>query len=135
MTNYSEKKQNKLSDLREQRRLEALLLKEKGWSNSKIANELGVSKGAVSQWMQKVQQFGKSALLHKSPPGQVPRLTQAQMEELSQLLLEIPETYGIEGQIWTSKKVRQLIENKFHISFHRVHVCRIIKQLDILDEI
>jgi transcriptional regulator with XRE-family HTH domain len=39
------------SDWREGRRLRAFELKQQGWTQQQIAEALGVSKGAVSQWM------------------------------------------------------------------------------------
>src|SRR6266567_3747969 len=41
----------KKADWREERRKQAWKLKEQGWSQQDIAVALGVSEGAVSQWM------------------------------------------------------------------------------------
>jgi transposase len=41
---------------REGRRLRALELKERGWKQSEIAEALGVSEGAVSQWMKRARE-------------------------------------------------------------------------------
>ena len=41
------------ADWREGRRLRAWELKEQGWNQQEIANALGVTKGAVSQWMRR----------------------------------------------------------------------------------
>jgi DNA-directed RNA polymerase specialized sigma24 family protein len=51
---------------REGRRLRALELKERGWKQSEIAEALGVSEGAVSQWMKRATEEGAEALRHKS---------------------------------------------------------------------
>jgi predicted transcriptional regulator len=45
-------------DWREGRRLRAWELKQQGWSQQEIANALGVSKGAVSQWMKRGREGG-----------------------------------------------------------------------------
>jgi transposase len=45
------------TDWREGRRLRAFELKEAGWSQKQIAQALGVSKGAVSQWMKRGQRW------------------------------------------------------------------------------
>jgi len=39
------------SNWREGRRLRAFELKEQGWKHKEIAEALGVTEGAVSQWM------------------------------------------------------------------------------------
>ena len=46
------------TDWREGRRLRAFELKQKGWSQQRIAEALGVSKGAVSQWMKRARDGG-----------------------------------------------------------------------------
>jgi predicted transcriptional regulator len=46
------------TDWREGRRLRAFELKQDGWSQQQIADVLGVSKGAVSQWMKRARQGG-----------------------------------------------------------------------------
>jgi transposase len=47
---------------REGRRLRALELKERGWKQSEIAEALGVSEGAVSQWMKRAKVEGGTSL-------------------------------------------------------------------------
>jgi IS30 family transposase len=49
------------TDWREGRRLRAFELKQEGWSQQQIADVLGVSKGAVSQWMKRARQGGFSS--------------------------------------------------------------------------
>jgi transposase len=120
---------NKTTDWREQRRLQALNLREKGWSYSRIGEALGVTKGAICQWMKRVREGGRQALLRHPPPGMVPRLTPQQKAELPALLLKGPQAYGFTGEVWTSERVAWLIEFKFGIKFHRAHVCRILKQI------
>ena len=62
------------TDWREGRRLRAFELKQQGWSQQRIAEALGVSKGAVSQWMKRARQGGVRAL-NKAPTR--PRSTAA----------------------------------------------------------
>jgi predicted transcriptional regulator len=53
-------------DWREGRRLRAFELKEQGWKQTEIADALGVTEGAVSQWMKRAREEGVQALRHKS---------------------------------------------------------------------
>jgi transposase len=117
------------TDWREQHRLQAYRLQQKGWRNCEIAEALGVSQGAVSQWQKRSRLGGQPALLHRRPPGMPPRLSKAQLEELPSLLLAGAESYGFVGQVWTSERVAWLIKFKFGISFHRAHICRILKRI------
>jgi transposase len=60
---------------KEARRLQAWRLKQQGWSQRQIAEALGVSAGAVSQWMARAREGGLEALRHQPPPGAQRRLT------------------------------------------------------------
>ena len=63
-------------DWREGRRLRAFELKERGWKQTEIADALGVTEGAVSQWMKRATEEGVEGLKHKPPPGATPRLSE-----------------------------------------------------------
>jgi transcriptional regulator with XRE-family HTH domain len=52
--------------------LRAFVLKQQGWSQQEIADALGVSKGAVSQWMKRGYEGGVKALRKRTSPDRVP---------------------------------------------------------------
>jgi len=118
----------KPQDWREARRLQALELKSKGWKQNKIAEALGVSAGAVCQWFKKVREQGAEALRHTPPPGKPASLSQTQKEQLVQALMAGAESYGFQGQLWTSKRVAWLIQFKFGVKYHRAHVSRLLRE-------
>ena len=70
----------KATDWREGRRLRAWELKQEGWKQRDIARALGVSKGAVSQWMKRAKQEGVEAL-RGTDLLPVPRRVLAKMSE------------------------------------------------------
>src|SRR3712207_9299189 len=71
------------TDWREGRRLRAFELKQQGWSQQRIADALGVSKGAVSQWMKRARQGGGVQALKRQPaPGARQRLREEQRRKL-----------------------------------------------------
>ena len=82
------------SDWREGRRLRAFELKERGWKQTQTADALGVSEGAVTQWMKRASEEGVEALRHKRPPGAAPRLSEEQRAKVSELLERGAEAYG-----------------------------------------
>src|SRR5829696_5948268 len=55
------------TDWREGRRLRAFELKQQGWSQQRIAEALGVSKGAVGQWMKRARDGGGVEALRRRP--------------------------------------------------------------------
>jgi hypothetical protein len=44
------------------------------------------------------------------------------------MLVAGPQTYGFEGERWTSKRVKWLIEFKFGVKLHRAHVSRLLRE-------
>ena len=71
------------TDWREGRRLRAFELKQQGWSQQRIAEALGVSKGALSQWMKRARDGGGVEALKRQPaPGASPRLSEEQRTKL-----------------------------------------------------
>jgi len=87
------------TDWREGRRLRAFELKQEGWKQQDIADALGVTKGAVSQWMKRAREEGVEGLRHKPPPGVPPRLSEEQREKLPELLAKgAPALTALEGR-------------------------------------
>jgi transposase len=74
------KRASKPQDWREVRRQRAWELKEKGWSQKAIAEALGVSKAAVSDWMRRGREGGPEALRTQPKSGAPRRLTEEQRE-------------------------------------------------------
>jgi len=104
-------------------------LHEQGWKQKDIAAALGVSEGAVSQWFKKARTQGVQALRHQPPPGAQPRLSPEQRAQLPGLLAKGAETFGFRGQVWTTARVAQMIEQQFGVSYHRAHCSRLLRRL------
>jgi transposase len=116
-------------DWKEARRLQAWHLLQQGWSQRQIAAALGVSAGAVSQWMKRARQGGPEALRHRPRPGAPCRLTAEQLARLPALLRQGAEAYGFRGQVWTCGRIAAVIRREFGISYHPVHVGRLLQAL------
>lgn len=118
------------ADWREERRKHAWALKQEGWPQKEIARALGVSAGAVSQWLKRAHEAGGTEGLKRRPaPGKTPRLRGAQRAQLPALLARGAEAYGFRGDVWTAKRVAQLIADTFGVRYHRDHVSRVLRQL------
>src|SRR6059058_4949783 len=118
----------KKADWREERRMRAWKLKEQGWQQKDIAVALGVSKGAVSQWMKRGREGGVEALKAHPPTGVKPKLTLEQKAQLPQLLAKGAEAYGFRGDVWTASRVAVVIERTFGVRYHLDHVGRILRE-------
>src|SRR5215204_1772961 len=119
------------SNWREGRRLRAFELKERGWKQTQIAAALGVSEGAVSQWMKRAREKGVEDLRHKPPPGAPPRLSEDERARLPELLAEGAEAHGFRGEVWTCARVAEVIRKEFGVSYNPAHVSRLVRALGL----
>ena len=119
------------TDWREGRRLRAFKLKQEGCSQQQIAEALGVSKGAVSQWMKRAREGGGGvqALKRQPAPGATLRLSEEQRAKVPELLERGAEAHGFRGEAWTCERVAIVIRREFGVSYHPAHVSRLLKAL------
>src|SRR5215217_4743853 len=117
------------TDWREGRRLRAYELKQQGWKQTHIADALGVTEGAVSQWMRRAREEGVEGLRHKPPPGATPRLSKDERARLPELLAQGAQAHGFRGDVWTCERVAIVIRKEFGVSYHPAHVSRLLKAL------
>ena len=115
---------------KEARRLQALALQQKGWKQTQIAEALGVTDGAVSQWFHMADTQDATALLARPRPGRPPELTYGQKNLIPDLLSHGAEAYGFRGEVWTCARVAKVIEHEFGVSYHKAHVSRLLQALD-----
>lgn len=116
-------------DWREGRRRRAWELNEQGWKQQDIATALGVTPGAVSQWLKRAREDGVEALRRHPAPGPTPKLTSEQLAQLPGLLARGAEAYGFRGQRWTCQRIAELIGRTFGVRYHPAHVSRLLHAL------
>lgn len=116
-------------DWREARRLRAAELHARGWTQAAIADALGVTQGAVSQWLTRARAAGPAALRARKHPGPTPRLTPWDRAALRLMLVLGAEHWGFAGDLWTLPRVATLIERGFGVRYHPAHVCRVLRDL------
>jgi transposase len=113
----------------EARRKRAFELKKHGWKQREIAEALGVSPAAVSQWLAKVRAHGVDAWRAKPRPTGPIKLTGDQWRLLPELLSQGAEAHGFRGECWTCARVAVVIAEKFGVRYHKAHVARLLKRL------
>ncbi len=107
----------KPQDWREARRRRAWELKQQGWQQNQIAEALGVTARAVSQWINKAKQAGIATLYGRRGGGPTPRLSEEQVATLPTLLDKGAAAYGFRGEGWTRSRVARVIKQAFGVSF------------------
>ena len=125
----SEQIPKKFRDWREARRFRAWQLKQKGWKQADIAEALGVTPAAVSQWLKRAREGGVDALRTRPGSGAKSKLTAAQLERLPELLSAGPEAYGFRGDVWTRGRVGAVIKKEYGVSYSDGHVGRLLRRV------
>jgi transposase len=111
----------------QRRRLRAVELVEQGESPDDVAHFLGCGRSSVYTWVKLARQAPEK-LAAKPHTGPKPRLSADQLSELEALLLKGAKDLGWRTELWTARRVAELIERHFGIRFHPEHVRKILKR-------
>ena len=113
----------------EQRRMRAMALLDHGWSQADVARRLGVTQGAVSQWKKRYQCDGPDGVRAKPHPGPTPKLTPKQREQLGRLLLKGARAHGYRTELWTLKRVTEVIRKRFGVQYDPSGVWHVLERV------
>jgi len=100
------------SEFRRRRAVELMLL---GESKEIISRILGVSINSLNVWLRK-KEAGES-LKTKPGSGLPRRLSDQQLKELEEALKKGPVAHGCENNLWTTRRVREVIKRCFDVEF------------------
>ncbi len=108
----------------ERRRRRAVALLGQGEAPAVVARILGVQRTSLHRWRRLARQAdGRAA---KPPSGARRRLTDAQVAELEQLLLQGASAHGFRNELWTAARVARLIQRHFGVRYHPEHIRRLL---------
>ena len=115
----------------EARRLAAGRLLLAGKKNIEVVRALNVSPASVRRWKKVVRRHGLEALRTKPASGRPPRLSKKQKKALVRVLAKGAKAAGFSSDLWTGKRVAQVIRRKFQVEYHPHHVLKILRQLKL----
>jgi transposase len=116
------------AELQARRLLAGRLLLE-GSDVDEVAEIVAASESSVRRWRRAVEKGGLEALLAKPHPGRKPRLDAKQKQQLIQILLAGPRKAGYSTELWTCRRVAEVIAKKFHVEYHPDHVGKMLHDL------
>lgn len=113
----------------ERRRFQAMTLLEQGWSQSQVARHLGVTPAAVCQWVKAYQRDGPEGLKARAHPGAPRRLTDRQLKRLERLLLRGATRQGYPSELWTLRRIAEVIRRHFGVSYDPSGVWHLLRRM------
>jgi len=113
----------------EARRRQAVVLLQDGKSNTEVARLVGVHLSSVKRWKRAATQGGSEALAAKPNRGRSPKLSLLQKQELAQIVRAGPLAAGFRTNLWTCRRVAEMIHQRFGVLYHRDHVGRVLHAL------
>ena len=112
------------------RRRRALDLLAKEITLNEVARRISCSPSSVMRWRDRWNALGEDGLKVETSPGRPTKMSKQQKDELLQLLLQGPMSFGWRTDVWTTKRIATLIHRKFSIDYHFTHVARILHALN-----
>src|SRR3990170_2305909 len=116
------------AELQARRLLAGQLLLE-GRYVDEVAEIVAASESSVRRWRRAVEKGGIEALFAKPHPGRKPRLDAKQKQRLIEILLAGPRKAGYSTDLWTCRRVAEVIAKKFHVKYHPDHVAKMLHDL------
>ena len=113
----------------EARRLRAARLLSQGKGTNEVARLIGVAPSSVSRWKKALQRRGLEGLKAKAHPGPKPRLNKSQKRSLVGLLKKGAIAAGYPNDLWTCRRVADVIGRTFDVWYDPDHVWRILHAL------
>jgi transposase len=120
------------ADLRPEyrRRIEIIMLADKGYSQTEICTSLGCSQETARHWIAMAQ----AGLAHKwndRPIGRPKKVNEQYLERLKELVNHSPREYGYSFQCWTAEYLSKQLAKDFGIKFSDRHINRLLHELGL----
>ncbi len=112
----------------EERRMRAADLFEQGVSPAEIARQLGVCHQIVSDWRAMWRRAGRDGLRAAGRAGRLPKLSREQLAQVEAALAKGVAANGYINDVWTLKRVAEVIERVTGVTYHPARVWYILRQ-------
>jgi transposase len=111
----------------EQRRRQAVRAVHAGDKVTDVARIIGVHPRTIFRWLELAR--NPDGLAAKPHPGPASRLNRQQQRQLERLLLQGAKAHGWPNELWTTRRIAELIHRSFDVSLHHDHVGRFLHRV------
>lgn len=99
-----------------------------GQTQASVAEVLGLHPVTVSKWMARHRAAGDAGLAAKPTPGRPRFLTPVQEDQVRVWLAQKPTAHGFRTDLWTARRIVELIRGKFGVEFHPASMRRWLRE-------
>jgi transposase len=110
-------------------RMQAAVLFAAGHFQAQVAHQLGVARQNVSRWHARWRQGGSDALRSAGPTGSAPRLSEAQLHAIDQVLRQGARAHGFDSDYWTLARITTVIEQLTGVGYHPGHTWKLLRRM------
>lgn len=120
------------ADLRPEyrRRIEIMLLADRGQSQAQICKALGCSQETARYWIV-MAQTGQAHHWNDCPMGRPKTVNEQYLALLKELVSHSPREYGYPFQRWTAQWLGKHLAKELGIEFSNCHINRLLKQMGL----
>jgi transposase len=116
-------------DLIADRRRRSLSLLDEGFSLHEVARRVGCHASSVMRWRDEYEKRGEESFAVRFSPGRPSRLTERNLKRLGSLLLKGAVANGYRTEIWTTKRIAEVIAREWRVRYHPDHIGRLMAKL------
>ncbi len=118
------------ADKLEDRRQEAMdLIDSEGLTAAEVARKLKIHDRTIRKWLAAYRKSGAKGLAVRVSTGRPTKLEEKDLIKLQKIILKGPTKAGFPNDLWTSKRVLQVIKDKFGVEYHANHLPKLLRSL------
>jgi transposase len=104
------------NDADQTRRLLAIAMIFEGTSRLDAARQTGMDRQTLRDWVHRFNEAGVNGVVSRKPPGAAPKLTEAQMAELRELVIAGPDPKTHKVIRWRCLDLREEVARRFSVT-------------------
>ena len=113
----------------ERRRKRAIELFEQGYAPVEVAERLGVARRSVRRWKAAYRKRGEAGIRARPASGRPLKLNARGRRRLERVLLKGAKAACFPTDLWTCRRVAQVIRKAFGVTYHVDHIGRLLRYL------
>lgn len=117
------------ADLISDRRRRAMELLDSGLSLNEVGRRIGCEPSSVMRWRDRRETEGEAAFDVGVSPGRPSRLRTAHLRKLEKTLLRGALACGYRTDLWTTRRIAEVIERTFGVTYHPDHIGRLLGKM------